>query len=92
MTREMAPASFTAEVHFEDGSYRGQVREIPGCFASGETLDELFEGLREAIQLCLEDEDAGANLQVASAVLSSEPIPALARRVATIRRRGGAAA
>lgn len=76
MTREMAAASFTAEVHFEDGSYWAQVREIPGCFASGDTLDELFDGLREAIQLCLEDEDAGANLHLASAVLSSEPVPA----------------
>jgi predicted RNase H-like HicB family nuclease len=76
MTRAMAPMTFTAEVHFEDGSYWAQIREVPGCFASGDTLDELFEGLREAIQMSLEDEDAGAKLDIASAILSSEPVPA----------------
>lgn len=45
---------FTAQVHLEDGSYWAEVRELPGCFASGDTLCELFEGLREAIDLCLE--------------------------------------
>ena len=76
LTDVMAPMNYTAEVHFEDGSYWAQVRELPGCFASGDTLDELFAGLREAIQLTLDDADAGANLHVASAILSSEPVPA----------------
>lgn len=44
----------TAIVHHEeDGSYWAEVVELPGCFASGFDLDELEEGLEEAIQMCL---------------------------------------
>src|SRR5205823_2992920 len=39
----------------EDGSYWAKVQELPGCFASGFTLDELREALFEAIQLWLPD-------------------------------------
>jgi predicted RNase H-like HicB family nuclease len=46
---------FTALIHEEDGSYWAEVKELPGCFASGSSLDELKEALVEAIQLCLED-------------------------------------
>jgi predicted RNase H-like HicB family nuclease len=45
---------FTAEVHLDAGSYWPEIRELPGCFASGDTLGEPSGGLREAIQLCLE--------------------------------------
>lgn len=30
--------------------------EPPGCFASGDTLDELFESLQEGVALYLADE------------------------------------
>jgi len=46
MTRD-----FTAEVHEEDGMLWAQVRELPGCFASGADLDELKAGLREAVAM-----------------------------------------
>jgi predicted RNase H-like HicB family nuclease len=42
-----------ATIHEEDGSYWAEVRELPGCFASGRTLDEVMEGLSEAVALCL---------------------------------------
>jgi predicted RNase H-like HicB family nuclease len=29
----------TARIHIEDGSYWADVSELPGCFASGDTLD-----------------------------------------------------
>jgi len=48
----------TANIHFEEGSYWADVRELPGCFASGHTLDELRESLREAVFLYLRDESA----------------------------------
>jgi predicted RNase H-like HicB family nuclease len=35
------------------------VKELPGCFASGATLDELKEALVEAISMCLEDDVEG---------------------------------
>jgi predicted RNase H-like HicB family nuclease len=41
----------TVRVHEEDGSYWAEVVELPGCFASGETLDELRVALGEAIKL-----------------------------------------
>jgi predicted RNase H-like HicB family nuclease len=43
--------TLTVEVHDEDGVLWGRVVELPGCFATGETLDELMEGLGEAIAL-----------------------------------------
>jgi predicted RNase H-like HicB family nuclease len=45
-----------ARIHEDsDGSYWAEVKELPGCFASGSTLDELKEALAEAIIMCLED-------------------------------------
>ncbi len=43
----------TARIHVEDGGYWADVPELPGCFASGDTLDELFESLQEGVALCL---------------------------------------
>lgn len=42
-------------VHHEEGSYWAEVLELPGCFASGDSFDELLESLHEAISLYLED-------------------------------------
>lgn len=38
----------------EDGGYVGSVPNIPGCHSQGDTLDELMENMREAVELCLE--------------------------------------
>lgn len=46
---------FKAKVHHEDGAYWAEVVELPGCFASGKTLDELREALDEAVALYLSD-------------------------------------
>jgi predicted RNase H-like HicB family nuclease len=43
--------TLTVEVHEEDGVLWGQVVELPGCFATGDDLDELAEALGEAIAL-----------------------------------------
>jgi len=62
----------TVNIHLEDGSYWADVPELPGCFASGDTLDELFNSAREGIQLYLTDghRPEPGSLQVRSAVLS----------------------
>jgi predicted RNase H-like HicB family nuclease len=39
----------TIDVHHEDSAYWAQVRELPGCLASGRTLVELTEALGEAL-------------------------------------------
>ena len=43
----------------EEGGYWAEVPTIPGCATQGETMEELFENLREAIEGCLSlnDED-----------------------------------
>jgi predicted RNase H-like HicB family nuclease len=48
----------TVRVHFEQGAYWAEVLELPGCFASGETLDELKDALDEAIAMYLQDDAA----------------------------------
>lgn len=41
----------TARIHIEEGTYWADVPGLPGCFASGDTLDELFESLQEGVAL-----------------------------------------
>jgi predicted RNase H-like HicB family nuclease len=50
--------SFTLEYWMEDGWYVGRLREIPGVFSQGKTLQELEENIREVYQLLMEEEDA----------------------------------
>ena len=38
----------------EDGVYIGKVPELRGCLSQGDTLDELMENIKEAIELYLE--------------------------------------
>lgn len=45
-----------------ESGYWASVRELPGCFSTGETIEELQANIREAIALHLED-------------LEDEPIP-----------------
>ena len=37
----------------EEGGYWVEVPALPGCATQGETMEELFENLREAIEGCL---------------------------------------
>jgi predicted RNase H-like HicB family nuclease len=73
--RGIPDVEITANIRLEDGSYWADVPALPGCFASGTTLDELFDSLREGIELYLEDgaisvERPKRPLQMTSAVLS----------------------
>ncbi len=68
----------TARIHMEEGSFWADVPELPGVFASGDTLDELFESLAEGVTLYLGEgtgNGEGPELHVASAVLSDKPDP-----------------
>jgi len=50
----MAEETFTVRIHAEAGELLwAEVIELPGCFASGETPEELMEALAEAIGMCL---------------------------------------
>jgi predicted RNase H-like HicB family nuclease len=61
----------TVVVRQESEGFWSEVEELPGCFASGRTLDELAEALGEAVGLYLGDEPA---------VLGGQPL-----RVGTVR-------
>jgi predicted RNase H-like HicB family nuclease len=53
----MFPMELHAVIHEEDGSYWAEVKELPGCFASGRDLEEIKQALVEAIEFVLKDED-----------------------------------
>jgi predicted RNase H-like HicB family nuclease len=60
----------TAQIHNEDGSYWADIPELPGVFATGDTLDELFDSLREGVVLVLGSDPGSDSVQLEGAVLS----------------------
>lgn len=48
---------FTLEYWKDEGWYVGRLKEIPGIFSQGESLEELEENIKEAYSLMMEDED-----------------------------------
>lgn len=48
---------FTLEYWQDEGWYVGRLKEIPGVFSQGETLEELEENIRESYQLMTEEEE-----------------------------------
>jgi predicted RNase H-like HicB family nuclease len=53
----MTTVEYIVRVHQEDdGSFWAEVLDLPGCFASGDTLDELRAALQEAISLYVADD------------------------------------
>jgi predicted RNase H-like HicB family nuclease len=53
----LSAQEFIARIHNEeDGSLWAHVLELPGCFATGDNLDELCQALEEAIPLYMADE------------------------------------
>jgi predicted RNase H-like HicB family nuclease len=56
----MSHGEYIARVHQEDGSFWAEVLDLPGCFASGGSLDELREALEEAVALYLTDGSVSA--------------------------------
>lgn len=58
----MKQAEYTVRVHHEDDSLWAEVIELPGVFATGDTMDELAESLGEAISLYLDDDPHGGRV------------------------------
>jgi predicted RNase H-like HicB family nuclease len=55
---------YSVTVHHEGpDSLWAEVVELPGCFATGENLDELREALEEAISLYLHDVPDGGRIR-----------------------------
>lgn len=47
----MGQREYTVEIHDEEGTLWGQVVEEPGCFGTGDSMEELAESLGEALAL-----------------------------------------
>jgi len=47
--------SFTLEYWIDDGWHVGRLREVPGVFSQGESLEELEENIRDAYKLMVEE-------------------------------------
>jgi len=45
-------ASYVVIERDEDGIYVGEVPQLRACYSQGETIDELMENIKEAIELC----------------------------------------
>jgi predicted RNase H-like HicB family nuclease len=48
---------FTLEYWMDEGWYVGRLKEVPGVFSQGASLQELEENIREAYQLMMEEEE-----------------------------------
>lgn len=46
----------TLQYWTDDGWYVGKLKEVPGVFSQGKTLDDLTENIRDAYNLIMEDE------------------------------------
>lgn len=58
----MSDREFNVRVHEEEDHVWGEVEELPGCFATGDTLDELMVALEESINLYLNDAPRGGSI------------------------------
>ncbi len=48
---------FTLEYWLDEDWYVGKLKEVPGVFSQGESLEELEENIRDAYQLMMEEEE-----------------------------------
>jgi predicted RNase H-like HicB family nuclease len=48
---------FTLEYWVDEGWHVGRLKEVPGVFSQGESLQELEENIRDAYQLMMEEEE-----------------------------------
>ena len=48
---------FTLEYWIDDGWYVGRIKEVPGIFSQGESLEELEENIADAYKMVLKEED-----------------------------------
>lgn len=48
---------FTLEYWLDEGWYVGRLKEVPGVFSQGQTLEELKENILDAYNLMIEEEE-----------------------------------
>lgn len=55
---------FTLEYWIDEEWYVGRLKEVPGIFSQGETLEELEENIQEAYRLMMEEEGVSLNKEI----------------------------
>ena len=63
---------FTLEYWVDDDWYVGRLKEVPGVFSQGESLEELEENIKEAYQLMMEEEEIVPKAEVKTKDLGVE--------------------
>ena len=58
----MAMTTYTVQVHEEERALWAEVMELPGCFVTAESMDELPAALAEAISLVIDHPVGSAHL------------------------------
>lgn len=51
---------FTLEYWLDSDWYVGRLKEVPGVFSQGKSLDELEENIRDAYRVMMSDEELAA--------------------------------
>jgi len=54
---------FTLEYWEDDGWYVGKLKEVPGVFSQGETLDELKEDISDGYHMMIETEPVSCDVR-----------------------------
>ena len=57
-------ATFTLEYWIDDEWYVGRLREVPGIFSQGKTLEELKYNVKDAYYLMTEDQETPTDTPV----------------------------
>lgn len=52
--------TFTLEYWTDEGGFVGRLKEVPGVFSQGDSLEELEANIRDAYALVREDADAAS--------------------------------
>lgn len=63
---------YPAILHTDDGTgYGVTIPDLPGCFTTGDTLDEALASVQEAVETCLFDADQAPQASSATTVLGT---------------------
>ena len=64
---------FTLEYWQDEGWFVGRLKEVPGVFSQGETLEQLEENIRDAYRLLLQEQqvDLSPSLQSREITIST---------------------
>ena len=62
--------NFSLEYWIDEGWYVGRLKEVPGVFSQGETLEELEENIKDAYRLMMKEQPTKTHLEVQTKEIS----------------------